>query len=495
MRLSTKLAIGLALTSAVILGSYGVWQLRREEEDLRRTAEHDFRLLGTAVQVGVENSMRGRKAADVRQILDALELRDSAVDVLVFDRHDQIQANSWGSGGSIELTRPFLARVEATRRPEVWFDGPGGLTNLIGIFPLLDEQGQSIGGVAVVWPLDELRRDLRATAVAATASSAALIIGITGVGWLLSLALVRRPMRALTEAMKRVEAGEWASTVGPHSDDEVGAALSEFDAMVRELAAARRSLLDAAEAREALEAGLQQVDKLVTIGQLSAGLAHEIGSPLQVLNGRARAIAARPDLPPDVRRSAQIVEEQSDRISRIVEQLLSVARRKGAQMSRMELQPAVRTIVELMEPEARRRHVTLDFRAAEILPAVTADGGQMQQVTMNLISNALHATPSGGIVRVELLAVVSARPGGSPIVRLTVSDTGPGISEPIRAQIFEPFFTAWGSSGGTGLGLAVVKSIVDEHGGTVAVTSTPGQGCCFTVELPVAGESPLEETA
>src|SRR4029077_20964830 len=123
------------------------------------------------------------------------------------------------------------------------------------------------------------------------------IVGIAGVDWVLALLLVRRPLQTLTEAMRSVEAGNWVASVPLHGTDEVGAALAEFNAMVRELGAAKRQLIDAAESREALEAGLQRLDKLATVGQLSAGLVHEIGSPLQILNGRARAIAARADLP------------------------------------------------------------------------------------------------------------------------------------------------------------------------------------------------------
>jgi signal transduction histidine kinase len=498
MRLSTKLAIGLTLTSVVILGSYGAWQLQREEADLRHTADHDFRLLGTAVQIAVENSMRDGQAADVREILEALELRDSAVAVLVFDHNARLQANSWGSAGATALVRDALPRVRAEHRADVWFDGPRGLTNLIGLYPLRDDHGADLGIVAVIWPLDELRRDLRATAMATALSSATLIAGIAGMGWLLSLILVRRPLRTLTDAMKAVEAGDWVTTVPRHGDDEVGAALTQFNTMVGELTTARAKLIEAAEAREALESGLQRLDKLVTVGQLSAGLAHEIGSPLQVLSGRARAIAARSDLPEEVRRSAAILERQSDRIATIVEQLLSFARRSATQMAEIDVAAAVRAIVELMGPEARRRKVRLEMEVAPALPGVTGDSDRIQQVAMNLISNALRATPANGTVRVGLTTATldgGREVGGRTSVQLRVADSGEGIRDEARLKIFEPFFTTWASNGGTGLGLAVVKSIVDEHGGLIDVASDPGRGTCFTVSLPTSGERPLVAVA
>ena len=498
MRLSTKLAIGLTLTSTIILGCYGVYQLRQEERDLRNTAEHDFRLLGTALQVAIENSVRDRQSADVRAILDALELRDSAVDVLVFDSAGQLQANSWGSSASVDLVRGSIAGVSASHRSEVRFEGPRRLGSLVGIFPLRGSEDVSLGAVAVVWPLDELRRDLRATAIATLVSSAILIFGIVGVGWLLALYLVRRPLRLLVGAMRDVEAGDWAIGLPSHGGDEVGAALAEFNAMVRELDHTRRQLVDAAESREALEVGLQRLDKLATVGQLSAGLAHEIGSPLQILNGRARDMAARDDLPADVRRTAGILEQQSDRIAKIVERLLGFARRRGAQIVEVDVRLPVASVVDLIAGEARRRGVSLQFHPGHDVLQIMADPDQIQQITANLLSNALRATPRGGRVLVSLGTVpaggdehVSTRPS----VYLEVEDNGPGVPDDVRRRMFEPFFTTWPDQGGTGLGLTVVKAIVDEHGGAIDVDSRLGTGTRVRVLFPAAHQGAAMEVA
>jgi signal transduction histidine kinase len=490
VKLSTKLTLSLTVTSTVILGSYGVWQLRREERDLRRTAEHDLRLLGTAVQVSVENSVRDRQVADVREILDALEVRDSAVDVLVFDADRHLQALSSGSEGSVAIVRGSVDRVASAQRPEIYFDGPDGLARLVGVFPLRDDAGAALGEVAVVWPLDELRRDLRETARAAVLSSLTLIAGITCVGWLLALLFVRRPLRTLTAGMRAVEAGDWVTSVPSIGDDEVGAALSEFNVMVRELAQARQKLLAAAESQQTLARELRRLDRLATVGQLAAGLAHEIGSPLQVLNGRARAIAARTDVPPEIVRSAQIVDQQSDRIARTLEQLLNLTRRRPATMSDVSVEIAVTAIIDLMQPEARRRQVDLRLECATDLPKVCGNLDHIQQVAMNLLSNAFRAAPAGGQVSVVVAASAFTRVAAADsqtAVRLVVTDTGVGMSADTRRHIFEPFFTTWIDDGGTGLGLAIVKSIVDEHGGLIEVTSDSGRGTVVTVHFPVTG--------
>ena len=291
-------------------------------------------------------------------------------------------------------------------------------------------------------------------------------------------------------AMEDVRAGNLTANVFVQRTDEVGRLTAQFNSMVRELESARRRLLEASEAREALEAGLRRVDKLATLGQLSAGLAHEIGSPLQILNGRARALASRADLPAEIRRVAQVFEEQSDRIAKIVEQLLVVARRRPAQWGEIDLGATVGPIVDLLEHEARQRSIRLEFQRPGSPLKVVADVDQVQQVTLNLLSNAFRATPRGGRVHLTLAASSFKAGDGlqeNPSVSLVVDDTGCGIDEELLGRIFEPFFTTWAEAGGAGLGLAVVKSIVDEHGGAIAVSSERNAGTRFTVHFPVAG--------
>jgi signal transduction histidine kinase len=281
----------------------------------------------------------------------------------------------------------------------------------------------------------------------------------------------------------------------PHQD-EIGKVAAEFNAMVKELAETRRRLLAEAEARSSLEKGLQRVDKMVTLGQLSAGLAHEIGSPLQILNGRARALSNRADISADVRRTVEILVAQTDRITDIVTQLLNLARRKSAQLGETDVSAATRTIVDLLEPEIKRRSISIEFDAADDLPRILADSDQIQQLALNLLTNALRAAAPGGHLRVTLRSAHFLDRIGEedrPCVSLVVEDNGVGMDEAVLERIFEPFFTTWGADGGTGLGLAVVKAIVDEHGGTLAVSSKKNTGTCFTVCLPLRGRASNHE--
>ena len=483
----TKLALGFAATGTLIIGAYGVRQLHQEDMDLRGAAERDLRLLGAAVDVAIGNALRDKQQADLEETVAAVKLRDPSTDVVLFDPAGVMTA-SWANPATEKLARDFADEAQATNRVVVRFEGPSGLSNLVGAFPIRDDDGSDLGVLAIVRPLDVLRQDLAAETRQTALSVLTLIAGVVGAGWFLASIYVRRPLRALVQTMRAVKSGDLSARASVQATDEMGAAVSEFNAMVEQLVDARRRLSAEAESREALEASLQRADKLVTVGQLSAGLAHEIGSPLQIVNGRARALAARPDLPADVRRSAEILAAESDRITRIVEQLLTFSRRSVPSTTDIDVTGAVRDIIELFGPEARRHEVRLDFNFDEPLPAARADAGQVQQVVMNLLSNAVRATARGGRVSVSLRSSSFAIPGGQtqPSVSLIVEDSGEGISEEILPRIFEPFFTTRGHGDGTGLGLAVVKSIIDSHGGTITVASRAGEGTCVTAQFPTA---------
>ena len=334
MRIPTKIVLGLATASAVILGSYGLRELRKEEKDLTDVAKHDMKVLGTALKVAIENALRDQQVADIHEILGSLKLKDSTIDVLVFDPADRLSPHPFGSPGSAALVLDAVRGVNSSGESLVRIQGAGELSRIVGIFPLRDDDGTNLGSMAVVRPLDALRADLRSETISTFLSILSLIVGVSGVGWFLVHLYVGRPLRRLMIAMEDVRAGNLTANVSVQRTDEVGKLTAEFNSMVRELESARRRLMEATESREALEAGLRRVDKLATLGQLSAGLAHEIGSPLQILNGRARALASRTDLPAEIRRAAQVFEEQSDRIAKIVEQLLTVCSSQAGALGR-----------------------------------------------------------------------------------------------------------------------------------------------------------------
>jgi signal transduction histidine kinase len=297
--------------------------------------------------------------------------------------------------------------------------------------------------------------------------------------------MVARPLASLVALIDRVRGGDMSARLPADSADELGDTNRRFNAMVTDLAAARRRLDEAEADRERLMRTLEHADKLVTVGQLAAGVAHEIGTPLHVLAGRARSLDQRAEDPTEVRRLSKIVVEQVTRISRIVEQLLRSARRRPPDQRRIDVRVPVTAVLDLLSFEARRRSVQLSLDAQPQTPTLFADADQVQQIVLNLVRNAIAAVPEGGKVTV-LIEPDALRAEGriaEPCVTIRVKDTGEGMTDDVKKRVFDPFFTT--RPDGTGLGLPVVRSLVIAHRGTIDVESAPGAGTEVIVRLPI----------
>ena len=314
----------------------------------------------------------------------------------------------------------------------------------------------------------------------------AFATAVLAVGWAVAAQRFARVLRTMTEEMQLAAASGLATRSSAEGGSMSGTSSSGLTYIREALETVHSRALHSEQAHRALESNLLRRDKLTAIGYASAALAHQLGSPLQVLHGRARAIAAIPNLPVDVVRSARIIEEQADRMIVAIERLLPLSRRQSVPAAVFDLPGALAPVVEMMETDARRRGIRLQFICRHAIPPVMADADELQQVIVNLVVNACRATPSGGRVRVLLSRgwMTSPYQGRQRVIRIAVTDTGGGIPPQLRDKVFEPFFTTWEEQGGLGLGLTIVSTIVREHAGRIDVASKTGKGTTVTIELP-----------
>jgi signal transduction histidine kinase/ActR/RegA family two-component response regulator len=254
-----------------------------------------------------------------------------------------------------------------------------------------------------------------------------------------------------------------------------------------------------------LESQLRQAQKMESIGQLAAGVAHDFNNMLTIIQGHAGMLMAKPDIAPQALDSAQAVFFAAERAASLTRQLLMFSRKNVMQIKPLDL----REIVTNMSKMLRRligEMVILDFAPPDEFPLINGDSGMIEQVVMNLCVNARDAMDRGGTLTISLTALdvaedyvqthAEARPG--PHVCLRVSDTGCGMDSYLIGRIFEPFFTTKEVGKGTGLGLATVYGIVKQHEGWVEVSSKPDQGTTFEVFFPASNEiakPAIEDTA
>jgi len=255
---------------------------------------------------------------------------------------------------------------------------------------------------------------------------------------------------------------------------------------VRELEETQQELQARIAAQREAESRLVQAAKLAAVGEMAAGIAHELNNPLTSVVGFTElSLDALPSDSP-LRSDLDLVLREAQRARSVVRRLLDFARQSESVRVRADLNEIVEDVIALTKHLLHTSGVTLVSHLSPDLPWVAVDRNQMKQVLINLINNALYAMLHGGTLT---LATSLQRRYDRSWLRMDVSDTGIGIPSENLSRIFEPFFTTRGSSGGTGLGLSVTYGLVTEHGGVIEVQSAPGTGSTFSVWLP------LEETA
>jgi two-component system NtrC family sensor kinase len=303
-----------------------------------------------------------------------------------------------------------------------------------------------------------------------------------------------RPVKELETLARRVAAGERGVTIDVASDDEIGDLADEFNRMSVALTRQEQEILDlnrgletkVRERTQELEENNQllittrqelvRVEKLAAIGELAAGVAHEINNPLAIIRGNNELLQLTLPEESPCQEEIGIISQQVGRVERIVANLLRFARKERKHLG---LVPVNRILDEILHQVGHQLPLTAiaikkDYDPAD--PAVEGDADQLRQVFTNLILNAVQAMPAGGTLAVETLALPA-----EGVCEVVITDTGAGIAPENLAQIFNPFFTT--RPNGTGLGLAVSYGIIKDHGGDIAVESSAAAGTTFRVTL------------
>jgi len=223
---------------------------------------------------------------------------------------------------------------------------------------------------------------------------------------------------------------------------------------------------------------LRKTERIAELGTLASGMAHEIGTPMNVILGRAEYLLDRVADEP-IKKGLRTIISQVERITKVMNQLLSFARRKAPERVALDLKWVIEDGLEMFQERLARNQILVVTDLADDCPLVQADGDQMSQVLINLVMNSVHAMPDGGTLRISLSP-------DEEMVKLTVGDSGHGIPRDVVKKVFEPFFTTKEFGQGTGLGLTVVKGIIEEHQGAITVESEEGKGTTFTILLPMA---------
>jgi signal transduction histidine kinase len=480
LRLRLFLVLILPLTLAV--GVYGLFRIRQETGQLLDEERQAAAITAKAVQIAVENGLRDRQLLDVKRLLAEMVQGQEHIDrIRVFEGElvPTLVSSPEATGEPVDGAR--VKRVVETGRPQTFVvDGAAGKA-LHSLMPLRGRRGEIRGVLEVVFLLTSVETRVKRATQDVLVRIGMLALGLALLTGLVLQRQVLHPLSKLTRYMRALGEGKPEPPLAVRRRDEIGALAEAFNRMAEQLDAARQQIVADSERTLELEQQLRQAETLAVAGKLTSGIAHEVGTPLNIISGRAEILLR--SLPPDHRGrpDLEVIVGQIDRISGIIRSLLDTVRQQKPEIQPLALAPLVQRLIRLLDPTARRRGITLSGQVAEDLPALAADPNQLQQVLLNLLMNALEAAPRGGRIAVEAWACPH---DGRPGIALTVADTGSGIPPEALNKIFQPFYTTKPQGQGTGLGLSICRDIVRDHGGTLTVQSRVGQGSVFTVWLP-----------
>ncbi|HEV3417503.1 MAG TPA: HAMP domain-containing sensor histidine kinase [Pirellulales bacterium] len=512
MRLALKLVLAFLLANIVLAVVYGYLAVQHEVRVFERTASDEAKSLGPPME--------------------------------------HLLVAAWHSSGDRGL-HDFI-REASTRRDQqmrirwVWFDVQPGdpdspIASLDQLTATVFEQHQTVeqsasGGnelLLVYWPVQlavERRGGLEFSEPAAELESnkreiifqtVLLVAGMAIISGLLAtylgVRMIGEPMRDLIAKTRRVAAGDLEGPVNLRSHDELAELGESLNLMCSRLADSQTKIREETAARIAAIEQLRHTDRLNTVGRLAAGIAHELGTPLNVVAGRAGLILSGRLAQSEIGPSAAAIKTEADRMTKIIRQLLDFARAGTPRKAAVDLRSVVSQTIDLLRGLADEQQVQICFAPSNEPELAEVDAEQIQQVLTNLVVNAIQAMPEGGKVEIgvdrraarapeelpgglspfeagAVGALVAEKKGTVPFAAsssrpgvyycIEVRDSGVGISPEHRQHLFEPFFTTKDVGEGTGLGLSIAYGIVREHGGWIDVASEPGKGSCFSVYLP-----------
>ena len=284
--------------------------------------------------------------------------------------------------------------------------------------------------------------------------------------------LVERPIVAILQTMEATASGDLQARAPIDRQDEVGTIATGLNTMLDRLEELNRSQLF--ELREALA----RAERVAALGQAAANVAHQVGTPLNLVSGYVQMLREDTRVDARVRVRLQTIDAQIQQVTQVLRTMLDHARQPSG-FELVRLGDVIDRVRDLASAQLSRSGIELHLAAARDLPCITGDATQLEMALLNLVTNALDAMPSGGVLSIA----ASRRPMG---IRLEIADSGPGIPSYVLDRIFEPWVTTKPAGRGTGLGLAIVQNVIRAHGGSVSASNPPSGGALFVIELPAS---------
>lgn len=485
MKLVTKLTVAFVIVTCAVLAVNGVLRVRHEVRAFHADLVLDHGRIAHALAQAA-SAVRATDGPDAsRAFIHEANARDGSLAIRwVCDPSRPLDAH---------VSCDELAKIPPTTELSRVAEDGAGRSRMYTWVRVSDDV--AAGAIEVSEPAEAERKYSREVFVDSLVSAATMALAFAVTAFALGTVLVGRPTQKLIDAARRIGRADFDAAPAHESADELGALAVEMRAMASQLREATDKAAAETRARIATLEQLRHVDRLHTVGRLASGIAHEMGTPLNVVEVRASMIATGEVAGEPAKHAASVIVESCERMTRTIGQLLAFARPQALERTASSVARLARQTVAFVAPLGAKSRVAIEVEAADDVVA-NVDELQVQQALTNLVMNAVQAVPEGGHVRVLVEGVPEAAPpdgaadavaasrGPRPFVKIRVEDDGPGIAPEHLAHVFDPFFTTKEVGSGTGLGLSIAENIVRDHGGWIAVSPVLPRGTAFEIYLP-----------
>jgi signal transduction histidine kinase len=500
--LRAKLALLLAFSIAVVVGVTTYLQSRVFEATVEADIAESARLTAMAVADDLELRKGPLTADELMQTLrEFVETAPQlvAITVVTLDPGGAtVLASSSTAGAAAALE---AGRLAIERRDPVWNGAPATVRVLAVPF---SRGGRPFGAVAVTVSFDSLIRLRNTGREIAAWSTVMSIVSLFLLVEFLTRVYIHRPIGAIRDTVAAVSAGSAGARAPVLRRDEIGAVATALNHMLdelqqlqsslqsrvaqatEELRQRNRDLLDLYQQMFGLREALGRAQQLAAVGETTSAVAHQVGTPLNLVSGHIQLLLEQQDPGSPVAARLRVAEEQLRKVTAIVQGLLDRSRPRAVHEP-VDVSQVLGRLCQLVQPALETAGVRLSHAQRPVRP-ISGDVAQLELALLNLVSNALDAMPNGGTL------VVDAADRGDQ-VRIEIIDTGTGIDPSIRERVFDPWFTTKAPGRGTGLGLSIARSVVAEHGGHLELMSEPGRGTTVTVVLPALSAAERAEPA
>jgi signal transduction histidine kinase len=487
MRIATRIFLYLFTLIAIASAALGYVSLQDERDHLLSGIRSEARLMARSLAAVLRFYHPGDPNVDLDKLLADISPRQwSPTPMLRFyDQEGAPKGVACAHCNPLPLPHKKidLHALDENGREEFLERGVDQFYSII--VPVKGPGDTKQGALEVVLSLKQVNRTLAGTTRRFLLFTVVLVVGLGALIIIIARWNITQPIHKLIEAARQLGSGDFSSRVEASGVVDLDRLIDELNRMAEQLEEQSSNRDRFYQEKLQLEKGLRHAEKLASIGQLSSGLAHEIGTPLNVISGRAEHLLSKIDENDPARKALLTIVQQSEHISALIERLLAFSRKEEQAFTELSLQHSIREAYSLclMRSNRNRSEIGLDLDICD--DSMIGDADALQHMFVNLFLNSFQAIEGAGEIH------VSIKNQFPHTLTIVYEDNGPGIPKEQRTRIFDPFYTTKQVGEGTGLGLFIVANIVEEHNGDIVIEDSPAGGVRFVICLPQMPGEPL----